>query len=82
MSIVSVLFTIAAWHPKIMTSITDPNMSDRFTSTLEEIHNKQLKTYGEIIDSTTELCQAHKHFVKSALGIPASLHLDLNCLWL
>lgn len=61
-----------------MTSITDPNMSDRFTSTLEEIHNKQLKTYGEIIDSTTELCQAHKHFVKSALGIPASSHLDLR----
>lgn len=53
-----------------MTSITDPNMSDRFTSTLEEIHNKQLKTYAEIIDTTTELCQSHKQFVKSALGIP------------
>ncbi|XP_011608304.1 kinetochore protein Spc25 [Takifugu rubripes] len=50
-----------------MTSITDPNMSDKFTSTLEEIHNKQLKTYGEIIDSTTELCQAHKHYMKTAL---------------
>lgn len=50
-----------------MTSITDPNMSDRFTSTLEEIHNKQLKTYAEIIDTTTELCQSHKQFVKSAL---------------
>ncbi|CAG12366.1 unnamed protein product [Tetraodon nigroviridis] len=42
-------------------------MSDRFTSTLEEIHNKQLKTYAEIIDTTTELCQSHKQFVKSAL---------------
>lgn len=65
-----------------MTSITDPNMSDRFTSTLEEIHNKHLKTYGEIIDSTTELCQTHKQFVKSALGIPASLLLHLDPLWL
>lgn len=56
-----------------MSSITDPNMSDRFTSTLEEIHNKQLKTYGEIIDTTTELCQAHKQFMKSALGKPEFL---------
>ncbi|XP_044073486.1 kinetochore protein Spc25 [Siniperca chuatsi] len=50
-----------------MTSITDPNMSDRFTSAMEEIHNKQLKTYGEITDATTELCQSHRQFVKSAL---------------
>uniref|UniRef100_A0A3Q3W7A8 Kinetochore protein SPC25 n=1 Tax=Mola mola TaxID=94237 RepID=A0A3Q3W7A8_MOLML len=50
-----------------MTSITDPNMSDRFASAMEEIHNKQLKTFGEIIEATTELCQSHKHFVKSAL---------------
>lgn len=49
-----------------MSSITDPNMSDRFTSAMEEIHNKQLKTYGEIIDVTTELCQSHRQFVKSA----------------
>lgn len=56
-----------------MTSITDPNMSDRFTSTLEEIHNKQLKTYGEIIDTTAELCQAHKQCMKSALGKPEFL---------
>lgn len=56
-----------------MTSITDPNMSDRFTSTLEEIHNKQLKTYGEIIDTTAELCQSHKQFVKCALGKPKFL---------
>ncbi|XP_040912459.1 kinetochore protein Spc25 [Toxotes jaculatrix] len=50
-----------------MTSITDPNMSVRFASAMEEIHNKQLKTYGEIIDTTTELCQSHRQFVKSAL---------------
>ncbi|XP_029314213.1 kinetochore protein Spc25 [Cottoperca gobio] len=50
-----------------MTSITDPNISDGFTSAMEEIHNKQLKTCGEIIDATTELCQSHRHFVKSAL---------------
>lgn len=42
-------------------------MSDRFTSAMEEIHNKQLKTYGEIIEATTELCQSHRQFVKSAL---------------
>ncbi|XP_070694339.1 kinetochore protein Spc25 [Pempheris klunzingeri] len=50
-----------------MVSITDPSMSDRFTSAMEEIHNKQLKTYGEISDSATELCQSHSKFVKSAL---------------
>ncbi|XP_070770812.1 kinetochore protein Spc25 [Enoplosus armatus] len=50
-----------------MTSVTDPSMSDRFTSAMEEIHSKQLKTYGEIIDATTELCQSHRQFVKSAL---------------
>ncbi|KAL6100782.1 spc25 [Pungitius sinensis] len=50
-----------------MTSITDPNFSDRFTSAMEETHNKQLKTYGEIIDMTVELCQAHTQSVKSAL---------------
>ena len=52
-----------------MTSITDPNMSDRFSNAMEEIHNKHLKTYGEIIDTTTELCQSHRQFVKSALGM-------------
>lgn len=50
-----------------MTSITDPNMSVRFTSAMEEIHNKQLKTFGEIMDTTTELCQSHRQFVKTAL---------------
>ncbi|XP_018540270.1 kinetochore protein Spc25 [Lates calcarifer] len=50
-----------------MTSITDPNMSARFSSAMDEIHNKQLKTYGEIMDTTTELCQSHKQFVKTAL---------------
>nr|XP_046259216.1 kinetochore protein Spc25 [Scatophagus argus] len=50
-----------------MMSITDPNMSDRFTNAMEDIHNKHLKTYGEIIDATTELCQSHRQFVKSAL---------------
>ncbi|XP_034418275.1 kinetochore protein Spc25 [Cyclopterus lumpus] len=49
-----------------MASITDPNMSDRFTSAMEETHNKQLQTYEEIIDMTTDLCQSHRQFVKSA----------------
>lgn len=52
-----------------MMSITDPSMSDRFTSAMEEIHNKQLKTYAEITDATAELCHSHRQFVKSALGM-------------
>ncbi|XP_005723495.1 kinetochore protein Spc25 [Pundamilia nyererei] len=48
-------------------SITDPNMSDRFTSAMEEIHNKELKTYTDIIDTTAELAQSHRQFVKSAI---------------
>ncbi|KAM9347278.1 kinetochore protein Spc25 [Symphorus nematophorus] len=50
-----------------MMSITDPSMSDRFANAMEELHSKQLKSYGEIIDATTELCQSHRQFVKSAL---------------
>ncbi|XP_068185365.1 kinetochore protein Spc25 [Antennarius striatus] len=49
-----------------MASITDPNMSDTFTNAMEEMHNKQLKAFGEIIDATAELCQSHRQFVKSA----------------
>ena len=63
------LFLQIVCHPNIMTSITDPNMSDRFTNAMEEIHNKHLKKYGEIIDTTTELCQSHRQLVKSALGM-------------
>lgn len=51
-----------------MMSITDPNMSDRFTSEMEEIHSKHLKTYADIIDMTTELSLSHKQLVKSAVG--------------
>ncbi|XP_059198912.1 kinetochore protein Spc25 [Centropristis striata] len=50
-----------------MASITDPNMADRFTSAMEEMHNKQSKTFGEMVEMTTELCQSHRQFVKSAL---------------
>ncbi|KAM9804953.1 kinetochore protein Spc25 [Neosynchiropus ocellatus] len=50
-----------------MASITDHDMIDGFTKTLEEFHHKQQTAYGEIIDSVTELCQSHRHFVKSAL---------------
>lgn len=64
-----VLSVVLLQIENIMTSITDPNISDRFTSAMEEIHNKQLKAHGEIIDVTTELCQAHRQFVKSALGM-------------
>nr|XP_020450469.1 kinetochore protein Spc25 [Monopterus albus] len=50
-----------------MASITDPNISVKFTSVMEEIHNKTLKSYGEIMDMTTELCQSHRQFLKPAL---------------
>ncbi|XP_012721368.2 kinetochore protein Spc25 [Fundulus heteroclitus] len=50
-----------------MMSITDPNMSNRFASAMEEIHNKHLKAYADIIDTTTELSHSHRQFVKSAL---------------
>ncbi|XP_068428946.1 kinetochore protein Spc25 [Clinocottus analis] len=49
-----------------MASITDPNMSDGFTSAMKEIHNKQLQTYEEMIDMMTDLYQSHRQFVKSA----------------
>ncbi|XP_061579540.1 kinetochore protein Spc25 [Cololabis saira] len=47
-------------------SITDPNMNDRFTGELEEILNTHLKAYAEIIETTAELSQSHRQFVKSA----------------
>ncbi|KAM4731021.1 kinetochore protein Spc25 [Anableps anableps] len=50
-----------------MTSIIDPNMRDRFTTAMEEIHNKHLKAYAEIIDTITELSHSHRQFVKSAV---------------
>ncbi|XP_056280145.1 kinetochore protein Spc25 [Pseudoliparis swirei] len=49
-----------------MASISDPNIRDGFTRAMEEIHNKQLQTYEEIIDMTTDLCQSQRQFVKSA----------------
>ncbi|XP_028249211.1 kinetochore protein Spc25 [Parambassis ranga] len=50
-----------------MMSITDPNLSDRFASAMEEIHNKQLETYADTIEKTAELSQSHRQFVKMAL---------------
>ncbi|XP_069558623.1 kinetochore protein Spc25 [Brachyistius frenatus] len=49
-----------------MMSITDPDLSDKFTGALEEIHNKHLKEYADVIDGSTELSQTHRQFVKSA----------------
>lgn len=71
-----------ARHTNIMASITDPNLGDRFINEIEEIHNKQLKTYGEIIDATAELCQSHKQFVKSALGMSEILFTESFYLFL
>ncbi|XP_022069239.1 kinetochore protein Spc25 isoform X2 [Acanthochromis polyacanthus] len=49
-----------------MMSITDPNMSVKFTSTLEETHKKHLETYAKVIDTTVELPESHSQFVSSA----------------
>lgn len=49
-----------------MMSITDPGTSDLFTTAMEEIHSQHLKSLGKITDLATELCQSHKHFIKSA----------------
>lgn len=35
---------------------------------MEEIHNKHLKTYAEIIDRISELSHNHRQFVNSATG--------------
>ncbi|XP_032422909.1 kinetochore protein Spc25 [Xiphophorus hellerii] len=50
-----------------MTSITDPSMRDRFTSSLEEIRSNHLKAYAEIIDTISELSHNHRQFVNSAV---------------
>ncbi|XP_071781406.1 kinetochore protein Spc25 [Centroberyx gerrardi] len=51
-----------------MASITDPNLGDWFINAMEEIRNKLLiQTCGDMIDTTAELCQSHKQFVKSAV---------------
>uniref|UniRef100_A0A1A8IFL3 SPC25, NDC80 kinetochore complex component, homolog n=2 Tax=Nothobranchius TaxID=28779 RepID=A0A1A8IFL3_NOTKU len=50
-----------------MESIKDTNMIARFTSEMEEIHKERLKIYADIINTTTELSQSHRHFVKSAI---------------
>ncbi|XP_013856929.1 kinetochore protein Spc25 [Austrofundulus limnaeus] len=49
-----------------MTSITDPNLSDSFTSAMEEIHKKHLKMCSDIIDRTAEVAQSRRQFVKTA----------------
>ncbi|XP_070832120.1 kinetochore protein Spc25 [Chaetodon trifascialis] len=50
-----------------MTSITDPSLSDSFTTAMEEIQNKQRKACEELMDATKEACQSHRQYVKSAL---------------
>ncbi|XP_028992944.1 kinetochore protein Spc25 [Betta splendens] len=50
-----------------MASITDPDITVKFASAMEERHNNRLKTFGEILDTTTTLCQSHIVFMKSAL---------------
>lgn len=58
-----------------MTSITDPSLSDSFSSAMEEIQNKQRKACEELMDATTEACQSHRQYVKSALGMFEALFI-------
>lgn len=67
-SVPSVCFVMNHRYANIMLSITDPNLSDRFASAMEEIHNKQLETYADTVEKTAELSQSHRQFVKLALG--------------
>lgn len=78
MPIINIVLSVVLLQIAKMTSITDPTLSDGFTSAMEETHNKQLKTYEEIIDMTAELCQAHTHSVKSALGRFETLFIGLH----
>uniref|UniRef100_A0A1A8QY22 Kinetochore protein SPC25 n=2 Tax=Nothobranchius rachovii TaxID=451742 RepID=A0A1A8QY22_9TELE len=52
-----------------MESVKDTNMIARFNSEMEEIHKEHLKIYADIVDTTTELSQSHRHFVKSAIDM-------------
>ncbi|KAM9344112.1 kinetochore protein Spc25 [Pholidichthys leucotaenia] len=47
-------------------SITDPNVSDWFTSRMEEVQKKHLEMYTDIIDTTAELVQSYRQFLESA----------------
>ncbi|CAN9497785.1 unnamed protein product [Ophioblennius macclurei] len=50
-----------------MMSLTDPSMSARFASEMEEIQNKQLKSFADITDTTAEVCRSYKQFANSAV---------------
>lgn len=49
-------------------SITDPHLSDCFNDEIEN-PNKQLKTFGTLIDGATAINQCHRQFVTSAVGV-------------
>lgn len=65
-----------------MMSVTDPNMSDVFTSAMREIQSKHLKAYEEITATTMELSQSHKQFMKSALGMIIAMDILYSYLFL
>uniref|UniRef100_A0A1A7X0Z2 SPC25, NDC80 kinetochore complex component, homolog n=1 Tax=Iconisemion striatum TaxID=60296 RepID=A0A1A7X0Z2_9TELE len=50
-----------------MKSIKDTDMITKFTSGMGKIHHEHLKIYADIIDTTSELSQSHRRFVKSAI---------------
>lgn len=64
-----------------MASIKDPHAIDWFRGAMEDIHSKLLvQTSGEITEAAVELSQAHKNFMKSAVGMPYVLLCLFNCL--
>ncbi|KAM3861970.1 kinetochore protein Spc25 [Diretmus argenteus] len=50
-----------------MTSITDLNFGDGFATAMAEREKSLAQSFGEIINTTAELCQSHKQFMKSAV---------------
>lgn len=65
----SLSFTKVVAGPDIEMSITDPNLADIFSTTMEELQNKQRKAYEDFIEATTEVSLSHRQFVKSNLGM-------------
>lgn len=53
-----------------MASIRDYNVVEQFNSRLEEIRAKLLdQAMGEVLNDTAmELCQQHRHYMKSVMG--------------
>lgn len=70
LSFTNVASNLCCCHPDhiIMARITDANVGDWFSGTMEELRKHVVHTSGEMIETGMELCQSHKQFTKSVLG--------------